>query len=113
MSGHYVGWPNLGLAPMYCTRFNKLMIGGNINIILASPSLEHMTSSHPSSGGHSGIKSQSAPDAKADTKARYLIKKIKKGGISYYTSHIFKCNFRCKKKKTKKKGGNVQEGERT
>lgn len=33
-----------------------------------------MRSSHPSFGGASGMKSQSAPDASADTKARYLKK---------------------------------------
>lgn len=39
---------------------------------LTSPSLSHMRSSQPSSGGDSGIKSQSAPEAKPDTSARYL-----------------------------------------
>lgn len=34
----------------------------------------HMRSSHPSLGGASGMKSQSAPEASADTKARYLEK---------------------------------------
>lgn len=33
-----------------------------------------MWSSHPSLGGASGMKSQSAPEASADTKARYLEK---------------------------------------
>lgn len=32
----------------------------------------HIRSCHPSLGGASGIKTQSAPDANADTKARYL-----------------------------------------
>lgn len=39
---------------------------------LTSPSLSHMRSSQPSSGGDSGMKSQSAPEAKPDTSARYL-----------------------------------------
>lgn len=33
---------------------------------------EHMRSSQPSLGGASGMNSQSAPDASADTRARYL-----------------------------------------
>lgn len=40
--------------------------------LLTSPSLSHMRSSQPSSGGDSGMKSQSAPEAKPDTSARYL-----------------------------------------
>lgn len=32
----------------------------------------NIRSSHPSLGGDSGMKTQSAPDARADTKARYL-----------------------------------------
>ena len=39
---------------------------------LTSPSLSHMKFSQPSSGGASGMNSQSAPEAKADTRARYL-----------------------------------------
>lgn len=39
---------------------------------LTSPSLSHIRSSQPSSGGDSGMKSQSAPEAKPDTSARYL-----------------------------------------
>lgn len=39
---------------------------------LTSPSLSHMKFSQPSSGGASGMNSQSAPEARADTSARYL-----------------------------------------
>lgn len=39
---------------------------------LTSPSRSHMKFSQPSSGGASGINSQSAPEARADTRARYL-----------------------------------------
>lgn len=39
---------------------------------LTSPSLSHMKFSQPSSGGASGMNSQSAPEASADTSARYL-----------------------------------------
>ena len=39
---------------------------------LTSPSRSHMKFSQPSSGGASGMNSQSAPEARADTRARYL-----------------------------------------
>lgn len=39
---------------------------------LTSPRRSHMWFSQPSSGGASGMKSQSAPEASADTRARYL-----------------------------------------
>lgn len=51
---------------LYVTR--KTMLSSN----LTSPRRAQMWSSHPSSGGASGIKTQSAPDARADTTARYL-----------------------------------------
>lgn len=43
-----------------------------IFLLLTLSRREHIRSSHPSCGGSSGIKSQSAPDARADTKAKYL-----------------------------------------
>lgn len=43
-----------------------------LGLLVTSESLMHMFSSQPSSGGDSGRKTQSAPQAKALTKAKYL-----------------------------------------
>lgn len=47
--------------------------------VLTSPSRSHMKFSQPSSGGASGMNSQSAPEARADTSARYLEKQEGQG----------------------------------
>lgn len=56
------------------TRATQLTAGtlGEDPLALTSPSRSHMKFSQPSSGGASGMNSQSAPEARADTRARYL-----------------------------------------
>ena len=56
------------------TRATQLTAGtlGEDPRALTSPSRSHMKFSQPSSGGASGMNSQSAPEARADTRARYL-----------------------------------------
>lgn len=49
--------------------------------IITSDSLLHRCSSQCSSGGISGMKTQSAPQARAVTKARYLIVKSRSWGL--------------------------------
>lgn len=56
------------------TQATQLTAGtlGEDPLALTSPSRSHMKFSQPSSGGASGMNSQSAPEARADTRARYL-----------------------------------------
>lgn len=60
-------WP---IGPRHMSEAN---IQSSLVFLCRTPSRRaHIRSSHPSLGGASGMKSQSAPDASADTKARYL-----------------------------------------
>lgn len=66
---------------------------------LTWPSLSHMQFSQPSSGGASGMNSQSAPEARADTRARYLEERrghLLRAGPSTWTpdpSHLSLTSF--------------------
>ena len=59
-----------------CRMYNSTCHANALNLNHTCANLLHRTSSHPLSGGHSGTKTQSASDARAATKARYLTAQI-------------------------------------